>query len=73
MSRQATGCEGPRKRVLVVDDTDLNRHVLTDTLGSLGFEVSQAINGLEAVTCAEAVRADMGIRMPVMGGLEAIL
>jgi signal transduction histidine kinase/ActR/RegA family two-component response regulator len=75
MSGQVTGYEGPRKKVLVVDDTDANRNVLTDTLGSLGFEVSQAVNGLEAVTRAEAVRPDlilMDIRMPVMGGLEAM-
>jgi signal transduction histidine kinase/CheY-like chemotaxis protein len=75
MSGQVAGYEGPRKRVLVVDDIDANRNVLTDTLGSLGFEVSQAVNGLEAVTRAEVVLPDlilMDIRMPVMGGLEAM-
>jgi CheY-like chemotaxis protein len=75
MSGPVTGYGGPRKRVLVVDDTDASRSVLTDTLGSLGFEVSQAVNGLEGVKCAQALPPDlilMDVRMPVMGGLEAM-
>jgi CheY-like chemotaxis protein len=60
---------------MVVDDTDANRAVLTDTLGSLGFDVSEAVNGLEAVTFAQASPPDlilMDVRMPVMDGLEAM-
>jgi CheY-like chemotaxis protein len=60
---------------MVVDDTDANRDVLTDTLGSLGFDVSEAVNGLEAVTFAQASPPDlilMDVRMPVMDGLEAM-
>jgi signal transduction histidine kinase/CheY-like chemotaxis protein len=75
MSGQVTGYEGPRIRVQVVDDIEANRSMLADTLGSLGFEVIQAVNGLEAVTQAQAVPPAlilMDIRMPVMGGLEAI-
>jgi signal transduction histidine kinase/DNA-binding NarL/FixJ family response regulator len=74
-SGQVTGYEGPRKRVLVVDDTAASRSVLAETLGVLGFEVNQAVNGLEALTVAQATRPDLiltDIRMPVMGGLEAI-
>ncbi|WP_433975752.1 ATP-binding protein [Tunturiibacter lichenicola] len=74
-SGQASGYSGPRKRVMVVDDTDANRAVLTDTLGSLGFDVSEAVNGLEAVTFAQASPPDlilMDVRMPVMDGLEAM-
>jgi signal transduction histidine kinase/CheY-like chemotaxis protein len=75
LSGQTAGYSGPRKRVMVVDDTDANRAVLTDTLGSLGFDVSEAVNGLEAVTFAQAAPPDlilMDIRMPVMDGLEAM-
>jgi signal transduction histidine kinase/FixJ family two-component response regulator len=74
MGGQVTGYRGPRKRVLVVDDIDANRAVLAETLGSLGFEVSQAVNGLEAVTLAHAAPPDlilMDTRMPVMDGLAA--
>jgi hypothetical protein len=44
ISGQAAGYSGPRKRVMVVDDTDANRAALTDTLGSLGFDVSEGVN-----------------------------
>jgi signal transduction histidine kinase/DNA-binding NarL/FixJ family response regulator len=74
-SGHASGYRGPRKKVMVVDDIDANRAVLTDTLGSLGFDVSEAVNGLEAVTSAQASPPDlilMDVRMPVMDGLEAM-
>jgi CheY-like chemotaxis protein len=73
---RVTGYEGPRKRVLVADDIEPNRTVLTQTLIGWGFEVIQAMNGIEAVTLAEAVSPDlilMDIRMPVMGGMAAML
>ena len=73
---QVTGYEGPRKRVLVADDTEANRAVLAQVLVGWGFEVIQAMNGLEAVTLAEAASPDlilMDIRMPVMSGVEAML
>jgi signal transduction histidine kinase/DNA-binding NarL/FixJ family response regulator len=72
---QALGYNGPRKRVLVVDDIDANRFVLADTLGLLGFEIEQAANGLEALKAAQSTPTDlvlMDVRMPVMDGLEAM-
>ena len=75
VSGQVIGYSGPRKTVLVVDDAEANRAVLADTLAGVGFEVSMAINGLEAVTFAKASPPDlvlMDIRMPVMDGLEAM-
>jgi signal transduction histidine kinase/DNA-binding NarL/FixJ family response regulator len=75
LSGQLTGYSGPRRKVMVVDDTDANRSVLTDTLQSLGFEVSQAVNGLEALISAQSSPPDlilMDVRMPVMDGLEAM-
>jgi hypothetical protein len=42
-SGQAAGYNGPRKRVMVVDDTDANRAVLTDA-GQSGLDVSEAVN-----------------------------
>jgi signal transduction histidine kinase/ActR/RegA family two-component response regulator len=75
LSRLATGYEGRRKRLLVVDDTDANRMVLSDILKRLGFEVDQAANGVEALSLAQAAPPDlifMDVKMPVMGGLEAI-
>ena len=75
MSGPVTGYEGPRKRILVADDVEANRSVLSDTLNALGFEIGQASNGLEALADAKAMLPDlmmMDIRMPIMGGLEAM-
>jgi signal transduction histidine kinase/DNA-binding NarL/FixJ family response regulator len=74
-SRLVTGYEGRRKRLLVVDDTEANRLVLSDVLMRLGFEVDQATNGLEALSLAQAAPPDlifMDVKMPVMDGMEAI-
>jgi signal transduction histidine kinase/CheY-like chemotaxis protein len=69
-----TGYTGPRQSVLIVDDMPENRALLADALGGLGFETRQAVNGLEALEQAQAMRPDlilMDVRMPVMDGLEA--
>jgi signal transduction histidine kinase/ActR/RegA family two-component response regulator len=68
------GYGGARKKLLVVDDVPANRSVLVQLLMRLGFEVSEAANGLEGVRQAQALRPDlilMDIMMPVMNGLEA--
>jgi signal transduction histidine kinase/DNA-binding NarL/FixJ family response regulator len=72
---QVIGYEGVRKHILVVDDTDASRQVLADNLRTLGFDVSQTSNGLNALESARATPTDlilMDIRMPVMDGLEAM-
>jgi CheY-like chemotaxis protein len=73
--RTIIGYQGPRKKVLVVDDSYANRAVLVDLLNPLGFEVTEAENGQEALEKATAWYPDfilMDIVMPVMDGLEAI-
>jgi signal transduction histidine kinase/CheY-like chemotaxis protein len=75
VSERVTGYAGSRRKILVVDDENANRSVMRDNLGGLGFEVSQAVNGMEAVQLAQAAPPDlvlMDIRMPVMDGLEAM-
>ncbi|MCP4151846.1 MAG: response regulator [bacterium] len=60
--------------ILVVDDTEMNRLVLKDTLDTYGFETIEAVNGKEAVDRALQHQPDlilMDIRMPVMNGIEA--
>jgi CheY-like chemotaxis protein len=72
--RRVTGYEGPRKTVLVVDDVEANRLMAVDMLRQLGFEVVEAINGMEALRQAEVRHPDwilMDIVMPGMDGLEA--
>ena len=69
-----TGYQGPRKKVLIVDDVAENRAVLVDMLGPLGFQMAEAENGSEGLEKAQTLRPDlilMDIVMPEMGGLEA--
>jgi DNA-binding response OmpR family regulator len=72
--RLVTGYEGPRKKVLVVDDVAANRTMAIDLLTEFGFDVIEAVNGREALAKAQATRPDwilMDIVMPEMDGLEA--
>ena len=68
------GYQGPRKKVLVVDDVTANRAMAVDMLSQLGLDVIEAVNGREALEKAQTLRPDlilMDIVMPEMGGLEA--
>lgn len=60
-------------RILVVDDSALVRLYYGDILEKAGFEVVQAINGLEAIEKALADRFDLlivDVNMPKMDGLS---
>jgi PAS domain S-box-containing protein len=68
------GYAGRRRSVLIVDDVPQNRAVLVDSLNVLGFDLVEAVDGQQALACAERVRPDlivMDMTMPVMDGLEA--
>ncbi len=68
------GYEGPRRRILIVDDHADNRAVLRDMLAPLGFVLGEAADGREAVARAGESRPElvlMDLRMPVMGGAAA--
>ena len=60
-------------RVLVVDDSSLVRLYYRDTLEKAGFEVEQAMNGLEAMEKALGGSFDLlvvDINMPKMDGFS---
>ena len=65
------------KRILLVEDNDLNREIARMILGDEGFVIEEAINGKEAVDIlASSNPGDydlvlMDIQMPVMDGYEA--
>lgn len=64
----------PTYRILVVEDKPENRQILLKLLTSVGFEVREAINGVEAIALCETWQPHliwMDIRMPVMNGYEA--
>jgi two-component system sensor histidine kinase/response regulator len=64
----------PPCRVLVVDDRQENRDLILQLLGSVGFEMNAANNGLEAIALWQTWQPHlilMDMRMPVMNGYEA--
>jgi PAS domain S-box-containing protein len=74
-ARRITGYDGPRRRILIVDDMPANRLVLRDMLRPLGFDIEEAADGKQAVAHALAWCPDlvmMDLEMPVMGGVQAM-
>ncbi len=63
-----------RARILLVEDNDVNRRLLAQLVGGLGFDVELAGGGRSAVEAAKAQPFDailMDIQMPDIDGLEA--
>ena len=64
------------KRVLIVEDNDLNRDIAVEIVGMTGVRIDTAENGKEAVDKIEKFPEDwynlvfMDIQMPVMNGYE---
>jgi two-component system chemotaxis response regulator CheY len=61
----------PGRRVLVVDDASLVRMYYRDALERAGYEVDEALNGLEALEKLLAQPADLlivDVNMPQMDG-----
>ncbi len=72
--RQIVGYHGERCRVLITDDNVGNRTVLRDLLAPLGFEILEAVNGLDAVEKTRTFKPHMilmDLVMPAMDGFEA--
>jgi serine phosphatase RsbU (regulator of sigma subunit) len=62
-------------RLLVVDDTEVNRDLLARRLRALGHEVAMAVNGREALEVLAARKIDLvllDIMMPEMDGFEVL-
>lgn len=63
------------KKILVIEDNDLNRTLLRDVLEYYGYEVTEAANGAEGI---DRVRESppalilLDIQMPVMNGFTSI-
>lgn len=65
---------GAQCRILVVDDKQTNREILTLLLEPVGIAVKEAVNGKEALDIFHSWQPHMvlmDIRMPVMDGVEA--
>jgi two-component system cell cycle response regulator DivK len=62
------------KRILVVDDEADSRRILRDLLASTDYEMTEAVNGEQALAAVAKQRPDlilMDIQMPVLDGYEA--
>lgn len=65
------------KRILLVEDNDLNREIAEEILGMTGAKVETAENGKDAVRMVASAKKGhydlvfMDIQMPVMNGYEA--
>lgn len=68
-----SGYLGPRRKILVVDDTDINRMLLRDLLTPLDFEVELLPDATSALALLEETKFDaiiLDLRMPKIDGLE---
>jgi signal transduction histidine kinase len=64
----------PTYRILVVDDSRLNRLLLVKLLQNVGFEVQEAEDGAQGVKVWSTWQPDLvflDLRMPVVNGIEA--
>ena len=75
MARSKEASMPSRMRILIVDDSSLIRHYYRDVLGKAGFEVDQAINGIEALEKVLGESYDLAIvdiNMPQMDGITFV-
>ena len=66
--------DAPSLKILVIDDVEVNRHMIIDMLFGLGFELFEAKNGKEGVDAAISLIPNLILMdniMPGMDGLEA--
>ena len=73
-ARRLVGYEGPRRHVLIVDDNQVNRSLLTDLLTPLGFVCTEFPSGETALAHLSAAPlpdlAILDVRMEGIDGLE---
>ena len=70
----AADSEPARKRLLLVEDNDVNRMVVKMMLAGEGFDIAEAADGNAAIDALSVSQFDivlMDVSMPVMDGLEA--
>ena len=62
-----------KKRILIVEDNDLNLKLFRDLLGAHGYETIETKEGLEAIALTRSERPDlilMDIQLPEISGLD---
>jgi PAS domain S-box-containing protein len=62
------------KKILIVDDNDMNRLVASIILENYGTQIFEAVNGAEAIEKVNSIQPDlvlMDLQMPLVNGFEA--
>ena len=73
MKLEATADRPSRKKVLIVEDNDLNMKLFNDLLIAHGYGTLQSRDGIEALKLARQYRPDlilMDIQLPEVSGLQ---
>ena len=66
---------GPQYSLLVVDDNEMNRDLLTRRLERQGYQVTVAVDGLQALEILDQADFDLillDIMLPVMNGYQVL-
>ncbi|PHR56985.1 MAG: two-component system response regulator [Robiginitomaculum sp.] len=61
------------KKILIVEDNELNMKLFSDLLGAHGYETCETREGLKAIALAKTYKPDlilMDIQLPEISGLE---
>ncbi|MFN8455385.1 MAG: GAF domain-containing protein [Anaerolineae bacterium] len=75
LNQDPIGYNGMRRKVLVVDDNIYNRAVIVNFLEPLGFEITEAEDGWQALVKTRLSQPDiilMDLVMPGLSGFEAV-
>lgn len=62
-----------KKKILIVEDNDLNLKLFRDLLGAHGYDTIETKEGLEAIALTKSERPDlilMDIQLPEISGLD---
>ena len=63
------------RRILLVEDNEMNRDMLTRRLSRKGYEVAVALDGKQGLEMAQTIRPDlilMDMTLPVLDGSEVL-
>jgi signal transduction histidine kinase/CheY-like chemotaxis protein len=72
-ARAVSGYEGPRRRLLLIDDDPSHIDIVSGLLGPLGFELHTAPDGISGLALADTCRPDLAlvdVSMPGMTGWQ---
>lgn len=64
----------PIQRILIVDDSPVERHILTELLATKGYAITVAVDGTQGIEAARREQPDlilMDVVMPGMNGFQA--